>query len=81
MQAAQAAIRDTCAEPGTEYRESRHALLERMPILGAVPTVGAARLARRVVRVLGPVDVLGPVCHAPHPRLFQYAANTCADST
>jgi hypothetical protein len=46
-----------------------------------VPAVGAARRARRMLRVRGPVDVLAPVCHEPHPRLFQYAANTCADST
>lgn len=73
----QTAIGDTCAKARTEYSEARNALLKRMPVVGAKPAIGAARptLVGR-----GVVVENGRRVHEPCPKLFQYGANTCADS-
>ena len=75
---AQAAVGNTGAEAGTEYSEARNALLKRMPILGAKPAIRAARPAFTGLRVDGVVE--DGRAHEPCPKLFQYGANTCADS-
>jgi hypothetical protein len=74
----QAAVGDTGAEARPEYSEARNALLKRMPILGAKPAIRAARPALAGLRVDGVVE--DGRAHEPCPKLFQYGANTCADS-
>ena len=76
---AQAAVGNTGAEARTEYSEARNALLKRMPIVGAKPAIRAARPAFAGLRVDGVVEI-GGRAHEPCPKLFQYGANTCADS-
>jgi hypothetical protein len=46
-----------------------------------VLAIGATRRACLTACVRNHVDTRGPISHESHPRLFQYAANTCADST
>jgi len=73
----QTAVGDTRAEARTEHNEASNALLKRMPVVGAKPAIRAARPA-----LAGRRDVVenGRRVHEPCPKLFQYGANTCADS-
>ena len=74
----QAAVGDTGAKAGREHNEAWNALLKRMPILGAKPAIRAARPALAGLRVDCVVE--DGRAHEPCPKLFQYGANTCADS-
>jgi uncharacterized Rossmann fold enzyme len=73
----QTAVGYARTETRTEYSETRNALLKRMPIFGAEPAVRATPRAGLRVDV---VVADGRRAHEPCPRLFQYGANTCADS-
>ncbi|BCF90145.1 hypothetical protein PPGU16_32120 [Paraburkholderia largidicola] len=75
---AQTAVGDTGAEARPEHCEARNALLKRMPIVGAKPAIRAARRALAALRADGFVE--DRRAHEPCPKLFQYGANTCADS-
>ena len=74
----QAAVGDTGTEARPEHSEARNALLKRMPILGSKRAIRAARPALAGLRVDGVVE--DGRAHEPCPKLFQYGANTCADS-
>lgn len=80
VQSAKPAVRHARAERGTEHCETRNALLQRIPILSAIPAARAARRARFFARLRRAVDADSATHHEPCPRLFQYGANTCADS-
>ncbi|MGF6480913.1 hypothetical protein QFZ91_003076 [Paraburkholderia sp. JPY419] len=72
VQTTQSAIGDARAEPRTKRDKPWNTLLERVPFTRAMPASGAAPRVRRAT-------ILGNL-HGHYPRLFQYDANTCADS-
>ena len=78
MSETQTAVGHARTETRTEYSETRNALLKRMPILGSKPAIRAARPALAGLRVDGVIE--DGRAHEPCPKLFQYGANTCADS-
>lgn len=80
VQPAKPTVRHARAERGTEHCETRNALLQRIPILSAIPAARAARRARFFARLRSAVDAGRVAHHEPCPKLFQYGANTCADS-
>jgi hypothetical protein len=86
VQTTQPAIGYARAEPRTERDEPWNTLLERIPFAHAMPTSGTARHVGRTAALYGAYvwDGAGATIHRNlhwrYPRLFQYDANTCADS-
>ncbi|MGF6302115.1 hypothetical protein OKW42_005468 [Paraburkholderia sp. WC7.3d] len=83
VQTTQPAIGDARAETRTECDEPGDTLLERIPFVHAMPASAAARRAASLycANVRRGVGVtIRRNLHGRYPRLFQYDANTRADS-
>lgn len=79
MQQTQTAVSDACAKSRTEHGEAGNVRFKRIPIVGAKPALRAARPVRLRLRTHAAVEDDKRV-HEACPKLFQYGANTCADS-